>query len=188
MAPAKLSTACRGERYSASFMPRTIADAIADSNSDLANSVCYYKINRMAQKQPLSAQALKLKELVDNAGGPAAFAQKYSRDEENDPINPTYVSQIINGSRAFGDKSRQNMARKAGLADGYFETINEARSPDGPAYSATTIAFNNVDEQEVIGIMRAVDNEAKRNILAAARLAEIEYRLRHQKSLKRAGQ
>lgn len=72
-------------------------------------------------KHPETPQVLKLKQLVVAAGGPTAFAKKYSKLRDQ-PIDPTYVSQILNGHRAFRDVARKNMAMRAGLDDDYFET------------------------------------------------------------------
>lgn len=66
----------------------------------------------------------KLRKLVDDAGGPAAFSRAYSQKNADKPIDETYVSQILNGHRAFGEKSARNMERRAGLPDGYFEAAN----------------------------------------------------------------
>lgn len=69
----------------------------------------------------------KLRKLVDEAGGPAAFARKYSRKDADKPIDETYVSQILNGHRAFGERAARNMERRAGLPSGYFD-----EQPMGP--------------------------------------------------------
>jgi len=169
-------------------MNYTIASAITNSNSDLAFCDCYRTIRRMADKIPLTEQALKLKALVDQAGGLVPFAEKYSHDIENDPINATYVSQIINGTRAFGDKSRRNMASRAGLPANYFEVGYSANEAEPLVYVEPAIPFMAADEIEVVTIMRTIDSEARRNILAAARLAATEFRLRQENSTKRAGQ
>lgn len=71
-------------------------------------------------KHPETPQVQKLRELVEQSGGPAAFAKKYSRDPDQ-PIDPTYVSQILNGHRAFRDVARKNMAIRAGLDQEHFE-------------------------------------------------------------------
>lgn len=48
------------------------------------------------------------------------FAKNMSVDKD-DPIDPTFVSQILNGHRSFGDKARKNMAKRIGLSENYFE-------------------------------------------------------------------
>lgn len=78
MSAASRITELRSDKYSFSSMNYTIASAITNSNSDLAFCDCYRTIRRMADKIPLTEQALKLKALVDQAGGLVPFAEKYS--------------------------------------------------------------------------------------------------------------
>lgn len=184
MAAANRMTELRSERNTLSSMRNTIADAIGDSNSDLINSDCYCTIAKMATKIPLTPQVMRLQKLVEDCGGPGPFAEKYTADPD-DPINATYVSQLINGTRAFGDKARKNMARRAGLNEDYFEITRSVTEKQAKPYIQAAKAFLAEDEQEVISIMRKVDSEARRNIVAAARLAEIEFGVRHKNSNER---
>lgn len=62
-----------------------------------------------------------LRTLVSQDGGPAEFSRKRSRIDADKPIDPTYVSQILNGHRSFGEKAAENMCRRAGLPIGYFD-------------------------------------------------------------------
>ena len=188
MPAAKRMTEFRSDRYSLSCMSHTIAKAIDDSNSDLTTSACYCNIKGMATKIQLTRQVLKLKALVDKAGGPSAFAEKHSKDPDENAINATYISQILNGSRAFGDKSRKNMASRAGLPPDYFEITNEINDSAALNYLEPALPFMAADELEVVALMREVDSEARRNIVGAARLAATEFRLRLQNSTQRAGQ
>jgi len=183
-AAANRMTELRSERNTLSSIRNTIADAISDSNSDLLNSGCYCTIGHMAAKIPISPQVMKLQKLVEDCGGPGPFSEKYTADPD-DPINATYVSQLINGSRAFRDKARKNMARRAGLPEDYFEITQAVTEKPAKSYIQATKAFLAEDEGEVISIMRRVDSEARRNILAAARLAEIEFGIRHKNSIER---
>ncbi len=74
----------------------------------------------------------RLRELVDKDGGPAAFAKR-TRPEADKPIDAAFVSQILNGHRAFGEKAAENMARRAGLAKGYFdEPLGNSPGSDTP--------------------------------------------------------
>lgn len=73
-------------------------------------------------KQDDSPQIAILRKLVKDKGGPAAFAREMSRDREK-TIDPTFVSQILNGHRPFGDKARRNMAIRCGLDENFFEYI-----------------------------------------------------------------
>ncbi|MDA8095290.1 MAG: S24 family peptidase [Betaproteobacteria bacterium] len=78
-----------------------------------------------------SPRVAKLRRLVDEAGGPAAFAKRYSQRDADKPIDETYVSQILNGHRTFGEKAALNMARRAGLPKQYFnEAANTALGPE----------------------------------------------------------
>lgn len=63
----------------------------------------------------------RLRILVIDAGGPAAFVRAYSQPAADKPIDPTYVSQLLNGKRVFGEKAAKNMERRAGLPEGYFD-------------------------------------------------------------------
>lgn len=72
----------------------------------------------------------KLRELVESAGGPSAFARTYSQKDADKPIDETYISQILNGHRSFGEKAAKNMAERAGLESGYFDDYQkEAINP-----------------------------------------------------------
>lgn len=120
---AKATTAPGLERYSERFMPDTIASAIDDSKRQFTD--CYRRstIDRMSKtkkRHPETPQVRKLKQLVADAGGPTAFAKKYSTLPD-EPIDHTYVSQILNGHRPFRDSARENMAKRAGLPLDYFE-------------------------------------------------------------------
>lgn len=64
----------------------------------------------------------KLRELVEQAGGIAAFARR------NNGVDPTYVSQLLNGHRSFGEKAARNMEQKVGLHYGYFDRLDVATS------------------------------------------------------------
>lgn len=64
----------------------------------------------------------KLRDLVEQAGGIAAFARR------NNGVDPTYVSQLLNGHRSFGEKAARNMEQKVGLQYGYFDRLDVATS------------------------------------------------------------
>lgn len=74
----------------------------------------------------------KLRRLVEKDGGPAAFARKRSRKDADKPIDPAFVSQILNGHRTFGEKAVKSMEERAGLPPGYFDASddNEANAED----------------------------------------------------------
>lgn len=77
----------------------------------------------------ITQQAQILRALVESAGGPAEFARTYSQPSADKPIDPSYVSQILNGHRAFGERARRKMAIRAGLAEEYFELKQIASYP-----------------------------------------------------------
>lgn len=62
-----------------------------------------------------------MKQLVLKAGGIAEFAKQFSRGDADKPIDPTYISQLLNGHRNFGEKAARNMEKRAGLAAYYFD-------------------------------------------------------------------
>lgn len=76
--------------------------------------------NLMMNKNQMRVE--RLRTLVVADGGPAEFARKRSQPNADKPIDPTYVSQILNGHRAFGEKAAANMERRAGITpSGYFD-------------------------------------------------------------------
>ena len=82
---------------------------------------------------PNDSRVAKLKALVDKSGGPADFARQYSKVDADKPIDATYISQILNGHRSFGDKARANMAKRAGLPENYFE-LSYGKPPTSPRF------------------------------------------------------
>ncbi|MGN6259118.1 MAG: hypothetical protein ACTHNO_00155 [Ralstonia sp.] len=57
----------------------------------------------------------KLRQMVNDAGGPAAFARLH------EGVNPTYVSQLLNGTAPFGDRAVEKMEKLIGLPAGTFD-------------------------------------------------------------------
>lgn len=161
MSLANSTTAFRGERYSLSVMPTTIADAIADSKRQFTK--CY----RTSKKAGMTTEAFHvaaLRRLVDKAGGPAEFARKHSRDDADKLIDPTYVSQILNGHRSFGEKARRNMATRAGLPADYFEVVRKAKS------SAATYDFESTIVEEAVAILRQLPRDLQVQALGAIKI------------------
>lgn len=179
MAAARSATALRRERNSFNVMPYTIADANGDSNSEFTNSACYYNMPAMAGKHELTPQAILLKTLVDDTGGPRAFVDKFRNDQADRPNDPTYVSQIINGHRAFRDVARRNMAVRAGLPPDYFEKVTAVEQP------AKTYNFETEIIDEAIGIMRSLPRPAQLEALGAIKLIAAQH---DQNSKQRVGQ
>lgn len=60
-----------------------------------------------------------LRRLVDAAGTIVAFAKRH------EGVDPTYVSQLLNRHRSFGERAARNMERRLGLPSGYLDR-NEA--------------------------------------------------------------
>jgi hypothetical protein len=54
----------------------------------------------------------RLRTLVGDAGGPTAFSRKH------DGVDPTYISQLLNGHRNFGERAARAMEAKLGLPAG----------------------------------------------------------------------
>lgn len=79
---------------------------------------------------PMECRIARLSELVEKSGGITEFVKKYRSDTADKPIDPSYVSQLINRHRSFGEKASKNMAIRAGLPINYFEqqTIREGNS------------------------------------------------------------
>ena len=61
----------------------------------------------------------KLRSLVTHAGGIAAFARQHNG------IDPTYISQLLNGHRSFGERAARNMEAKIGVKPGWFDIEEE---------------------------------------------------------------
>lgn len=58
-----------------------------------------------------------LQELLEALGGAASLSKSY------DDINPSYLSQLINGHRPFGEKSARKLEKKLELEPYYFDRI-----------------------------------------------------------------
>lgn len=75
-----------------------------------------------------------LRALVEKEGSIAAFSRKY------DKVDPTYISQLLNGHRSFGEKAARNMENRIGLPVGYLDVGAadqlERNVVDGPVMSA----------------------------------------------------
>ena len=96
----------------------TIADAIVKSNS-----ICQFAQDgflatiRCMETDPIRINRVeRLRAAVELAGGPAAFARLHPG------IDPTYVSQLLNEHRSFGEKAARKMEELAGWARGYLDT------------------------------------------------------------------
>lgn len=113
----------------------------------------------------------KLQQLVLAAGGPAEFARKYSQDGADKPIDATYVSQILNGHRAFGDKARRNMARRAGMDENYFEPWQ------GVAQSRVVYNLWPALVTQIAEIARELPEHLQHQLLGQAKMLQAEFRI-----------
>lgn len=133
----------------------------------------------------------RLRALVTEDGGPAEFARRRSIPTADKPIDPTYVSQVLNGHRAFGEKAAQNMEKRAGLIPGYFDMATEAHSTTA-VYAVTKTAHNVVRYSKTEDIEDAVKDleslppeefrEARLFIKRLKQLARTKERLARQKA------
>lgn len=78
-----------------------------------------------------------LKRLVAAAGGTASFVRLHPG------VDPTYVSQLINGHRSFGERSARNMEIKIGLDRGSLDISPDVSS--GGEWPFKTIAAARFD-------------------------------------------
>lgn len=140
----------------------TIADAIGDSKRQFTN--CYPSPTMPVMTNPSTSIAI-LRRLVLEAGGPAEFSRAYSRDDADKPIDPTYVSQILNGHRAFGEKARKNMVKRAGLADDFFEAGGRTTEP-----AAATYDFESPIIREAVAILKSLPRERQIEALGAIKI------------------
>lgn len=123
----------------------------------------------------------KLRRLVELAGGPAEFARKYSQDGADKPIDPTYVSQILNGHRAFRDIARRNMAIRAGLAPDYFDPRPELGEP-AAIYNLWPAIVTQIAE-----IVRDLPEPMQNQILGQAKMLQTEFRVSKNNPSARSG-
>ncbi len=76
-----------------------------------------------------------LRLLVDKAGSIAAFCRRYS------DVDPTYVSQLMNGHRSFGERAARNMEKKIGLPVAALDrTPDGAEEPPLPGWPFTMVS------------------------------------------------
>lgn len=85
-----------------------------------------------------------LQYLVDTrtAGNKAEFGRKYG-------IDPTYLSQILNGHRSMGEKSARKLEGQIGLESGYFDNpLNAGRTLEqaAPNIGSSVRAYDDIKE------------------------------------------
>lgn len=59
----------------------------------------------------------RLISFTEQCGGAAAMARKWPE------IDPSYISQLINRHRGFGEKAARKLENVCGLQSGYFDTL-----------------------------------------------------------------
>jgi hypothetical protein len=64
----------------------------------------------------------KLRMVVDHFGGAANFCRQKVSPDADKPVDPSHISQILNGHRKFGETAARNMEARTGLPDGYFDS------------------------------------------------------------------
>lgn len=120
----------------------------------------------------------RLKALVENFGGPAAFARNNSQANADKPIDATYVSQLCQGHRAFGEKAARAMELRAGLPYGYFDSDAETSPlsyrvsdrPPAPYIDTGKVAVS-ADEVKLLSAWRKASPDLRQAIMAIATLA-----------------
>lgn len=63
----------------------------------------------------------KLKDLVDKEDTIVEFCKKWSKNPDEKPLNETYISQLLNGYRKFGERSARRFERTMYLDEKYFD-------------------------------------------------------------------
>lgn len=163
-----------------SNMGYTIADAILHSNCQF--TFCYLPSTMNSMSNTSDPHVEKLRILVTRAGGPTKFAHDFSQDSADKPIDPTYVSQILNGHRAFRDIARRNMAARAGLPSDYFEVAPEINQL-GAVYNLWPAIVSQIAE-----IARDLPEPMQNQLLGQAKMLQSECRVTQTNPALRAGQ
>lgn len=143
--------------------------AIADINLRFANG------GKKCSMETREIRVANLRRIVDQAGGPAAFSRLHPG------VDPTYISQILNGHRAFGERAARNMEKKLDLPGNWFDDAVDALSTIGESISpsprsdvavfdvldvkaACGAGASNADYPEIISSISMPPNEARQLI------------------------
>lgn len=140
-------------------------------------------MDKTEQMSRESAAIAKLQALVDDHGGPAAFARTWRRNPNQSPINASYVSQILNGHSSFGEKARMKMAVRCNLDPQYFE---QGHSPAADARLSVEEPrkdpYSELDDSptvlQILRIIRQLPARAHLEILGAVRVIAAAYGVR----------
>lgn len=96
----------------------------------------------------------RLRDLVTQFDSIAAFSRHHGLDA-------TYISQLLNGHRRFGEKAARNMEEKMHLPPNHFD----ADSPSKRAAAPTAQEWQAFSNEELAEIARAVLDELSRRTI-----------------------
>lgn len=102
----------------------------------------------------------KLRDLVTAAGGPAAFARLH------DGVDPTYISQLLNGHRSFGERAARKMEERLSLVRGWFDLPDEIDEGDDQYLQEAVTLLRQLDTRgkiEAIGALKAIAVSRKKS-------------------------
>jgi hypothetical protein len=131
----------------------------------------------------------KLRAMVAEQGGPIAFSRAWSRNPNESPIDQTYVSQLLNGHRPFGERARINMARRCALPDDFFDCPSEPQPSNGGRASGVSEPHcppwndaASVTLAQIMKILRQLPVHAHIEALGAVRVIAAAHGVRTQAS------
>lgn len=118
-----------------------------------------------------------LRRLVAEAGGAAALARTHPG------IDPSYISQLLTGHRAFGERAARTMEERLGLQEGELDREDVPKKPTAKQPREPSLT---ADEYELLSLWRVLFEEQRAELLAKmrveaekARRIEAELRKRH---------
>lgn len=106
------------------LLDTTLANAIGSRNSNYQFTFANVRVSNSAMKNnDAEHRRQKLANLIEASGGQIV---DFCRGTD---IDASYVSQILNGHRSFGEKAARTMERKAGLPERFFEPNSPGQVP-----------------------------------------------------------
>jgi hypothetical protein len=92
----------------------------------------------------------KLEKTVIDYGGIENFVRERSRPDREKSLNPSYISQLINGTRKFGERAARNMEDLAGLPEYYFDKIDKSEDDKNTIkQEATFYEVTGIDPKQI---------------------------------------